>query len=79
MRAGFKDFSHNSPFGIGIVKSWTFGRKANFAYALHIEADYTFAKHLRLELMDTYNSILSLYFNAKDVQNFGNSLGVRNP
>ncbi len=63
--------------GVGIIKSWTFDTKVNFAYALYIGADYTFAKHFTLELMGTYNSIISPYSNAKDVQNFGGSLGVR--
>lgn len=63
--------------GLGTLKIYDFDTKYKFAYALYIGADYTFAKHFTLELMGTYNSIISPYSNAKDVQNFGGSLGVR--
>ncbi|WP_424244348.1 opacity protein-like surface antigen [Elusimicrobium posterum] len=63
--------------GIGILGFKHFDTETNFAYALYIGADYTFAKHWSVEVMGTYNSILAPYSNANDIQNFGGSLGVR--
>jgi opacity protein-like surface antigen len=64
--------------GLGIVDMEYFGSDSNFAYAIYLGADYKFLEHWAVELMATYNSILSPYGGgSKDVYNFGGTIGLR--